>query len=65
MCNPKIIYCNLCGRRVGTWDGKSTINVICKCKHCDKRVVYYVDTGETVVKDRPPISSSSGKNLSY
>ena len=24
---------------------------------CNKRVVYYVDTGVTVVKNRPPISS--------
>ena len=65
MCNPKIVYCTQCGRRVGTWDGKSTINVICVCRNCDKQVIYYVDDGTTKIKDRPQRSSSSGMNLSY
>jgi hypothetical protein len=64
MREPVKVYCS-CGRRVGTWDGKSTINVICKCKHCEKRVVYHVDNGVTEIKDVPPRQSSSGMNFSY
>lgn len=65
MRKPKIIYCKKCGRRVGTWDGKSTINVICKCKNCNKRIVYHVENGVTEIKDVPPRQSSSGLNFSY
>ena len=65
MCSPKIIYCGKCGRRVGTWDGKSTINVICVCKKCNKKVVYNVDNGTTEVKDRNPRPNSSSVNFSY
>lgn len=57
---PKTIYCPNCGRRVATYDGRSTINVIAKCRKCQKRVVYYVDSGETVLKDIPPRNTSSG-----
>ena len=64
MRNPKNIYCPGCSRKVGTWDGKSTINVVCKCKHCEKRVVYYVESAETKIKEMPPRASSSGMNFS-
>lgn len=65
MSEPKNIYCPKCSRKLGKWDGKSTINVICKCSNCNKRVVYHVDTGETQIKDRDPRKQSSGVNLSY
>lgn len=65
MCSPKIIYCGKCNRKVGTWDGKSTINVICVCKKCNKKVVYHVDNGTTEVKDRNPRPNSSSVNFSY
>lgn len=65
MRKPKKIYCTKCGRRVGTWDGKSTINVICKCKKCNKRIIYHVANGVTEIKDVPPRTQSSGLNFSY
>lgn len=57
---PKTIYCPRCGRKVATYDGRSTINVIARCKKCRKRVVYHVDTGETEIKPIPPRTTSSG-----
>lgn len=56
----KTIYCPKCHRRVGQWDGRSTINVICRCKKCNKRIVYHVDTGEVERKDIPKRNCSSG-----
>lgn len=60
MANPKTIYCPRCGRRVATYDGRSTINVVAKCKKCQKRIVYYVDTGETELKPILPRATGSG-----
>lgn len=65
MSEPKTIYCPKCSRKLGKWDGKSTINVICKCSKCNKRVVYHIDTDETEIKNRTPRNQSSGVNLSY
>lgn len=56
----KKIYCPKCGRKVGTHDGRSTINKICRCKKCNKRIVYHVDTGETEIKNIPKRNCSSG-----
>lgn len=60
MAEAKTIYCPCCGRRVSHHDGRSTINVIARCKKCRKRVVYHVDTGETEIKPIPPRTTSSG-----
>lgn len=60
---PKTIYCPKCGRKVGTWDGRSTINVIFRCRKCNKRIVYHVDTGEVERKDIPKRNCSSGKTF--
>ena len=60
MPEPKTIYCPKFGRKVATWDGRSTINVIAHCKMCKKRIVYHVDTGETEIKPSPPRNCSSG-----
>ena len=57
---PKTIYCPRCGRKVATWDGRSSMPVIGRCKKCNKRVVYYVDNGETESKDSPQRNCSSG-----
>lgn len=56
----KIIYCPRCGRKVATWDGRTSINLIVNCKKCKKRVVYHVSTGETEIKNIPPRKCSSG-----
>lgn len=60
MAGPKTIYCPRCGRKVTTWDGRSTINIVSNCKKCRKRVVYHVDTEKTEIKDIPPRNTSSG-----
>lgn len=60
MFEQKTIYCQRCGRKVGTYDGRSTINRIFSCRKCNKRVIYHVDTGETEIKDVLPRNCSSG-----
>lgn len=60
MVEKKEILCPICNSKVGTYDGKSTINVVTKCKKCNKRVVYYVATGKTKAKPIPPRTTSSG-----
>ena len=59
----KTIYCPKCGRRVATWDGRSTIDVIVNCRKCNKRVVFNVETQETIIKDVPIRATSSGKTF--
>jgi peptide methionine sulfoxide reductase MsrA len=56
----EIIYCPQCGRRVGFYDGKSTIDVVASCRKCRKRVVYHVDTGKVELKELPKRNCSSG-----
>lgn len=60
MKDPKTIYCPKCGRKVGIYDGKSSTNLISKCKHCRKQVIYDIKTGETKVKPLPQRTTSSG-----
>lgn len=60
MAEPKTIYCPKCGRKVCTWDGKSTIHPMAKCKKCNKIVVYRIDTGETEMKVAPKRTQGSG-----
>ena len=56
----KKIYCPICGRKVGTYDGKSTINKVMDCRKYNKRIVYHVKTDEVEVKKIPIRNSSSG-----
>lgn len=60
MNQPKIIFCPKCKRKVATYDGKSTIDVISRCYKCNKRVIYHIETGVTELKKRPPRNCSSG-----
>lgn len=60
MAEPKTIYCPSCGRKVGTYDGRSTINHIEKCNKCNKLVIYYIDTGKVKIKNIPAKNCSSG-----
>lgn len=60
MSEPKTIYCPKCGRKVGTYDGKSSINFIGRCNHCRKQVVYDIGTKETKTKPIPQRTTSSG-----
>ena len=57
------IYCPSCGRKVATYDGKSTIDKIVDCRKCHRRIIYRVDTGETEMKSIPVRATSSGKTF--
>lgn len=63
MAETQKIYCPKCSHRVGAWDGRSKINVIVNCKNCNKRVIFDVETKETIVKDIPLRATSGGKSF--
>ncbi len=63
MSNPEKIYCPQCGHKVGTWDGKSTIDVVCVCRNCNKQVIYRIATKQTEIKQRMPRPSSGCMNF--
>lgn len=63
MAEPKTIYCPKCGRKVATWDGRSTINISVKCKKCNKLVVYDVENEKVEIKEIPQRATSSGKRF--
>lgn len=54
------IYCPKCGRKVGTHDGKSKINLTRQCKNCKIRVVFNRITGEARVRPLTNRTTSSG-----
>lgn len=56
----KTIYCPICHRTVGRHDMRSQTNTICKCRKCEKRIIYHYDTGETEAKRLPQRDTSSG-----
>lgn len=56
----RYIHCPKCGTVVGKYDGRSTIDKVCKCRKCNKQVIYRVNTGETEIKNIPPRRTSSG-----
>ena len=60
MAEAKTIYCPKCGRKVGVYDGKSSINLVARCKHCRVQVVYNIKTQETQTKPLPKRNTSSG-----
>ena len=60
MAEPKTIYCPNCGRKVGTYDGRSTNNISVKCKKCNKLVVYDIENEKTEIKEIPQRETSSG-----
>ena len=57
----KTIYCPICGRKVGKYNLRSTMNVTCRCMKCNKRVIYDYQTGKTSVKKMPERFSSGAK----
>lgn len=61
----KPIYCPLCNRKVATWNKKSKMDIISKCRKCNKRVIFRVESQEIEIKNIPPRSQSSGVNFSY
>ena len=63
MAEVRKIYCPKCNRRVGAWDGRSKINVIVNCRNCSKRIIFDVETQETIVKNIPLRATSGGKTF--
>lgn len=57
---PRTIICPKCGRKVGMYDGRSTINPERKCEKCKKVVVYDVETCKSTLKPLPGRMSASG-----
>nr|DAG75545.1 MAG TPA: DNA-directed RNA polymerase [Caudoviricetes sp.] len=60
MVKKQTIYCPKCNRKVGTYDGKGKIDKVCRCKKCNKKIIFKVATGETVRKSLPIRNCSSG-----
>ena len=60
MAEQKTIYCPKCGRKLGIWDGKSTMDIYFRCKKCKKLVVYNVENEKTIIKEIPKRTTSSG-----
>lgn len=56
----KEIFCPKCNSHVGTYDGRSTTNFVSRCRKCNKRIVYHVDTKEIEIKPLPYRASSGG-----
>ncbi len=57
---PVKIFCPQCKGRVGTYDGRSTMNHIARCNKCRKRVIYRIDNREIELKEIPKRNTSSG-----
>ena len=60
MADPKKLYCPKCGRRVGTHDGRSTINFVVKCTRCKRLVIFNPNTGRIFNDKVPELRSSIG-----
>lgn len=60
MAEAKKIYCPRCHRAVATYDGRSTINPIAKCRKCQKLVVYDIEKDSVTMKKMPKRVCSSG-----
>ena len=56
----KTIYCPRCGRKVGTYDGRATMNKVCRCRKCNMRVIYHPDTNRSEITPLPKRETSSG-----
>lgn len=56
----KVIICPSCLRKVGTYDGRSTINFAARCPRCNKRVIYNIKTGMTELKPLAERTTGSG-----
>jgi transposase-like protein len=54
------IYCPRCKRKVGIWDGKSTLNVKTRCEKCKKTILFRVETKETEFVANNARKTSSG-----
>lgn len=60
MNNTKIVYCPLCWGRVTSYDGKSKINPLARCRKCNVMVIYDIQNEKTKIMDKPVRNQSSG-----
>lgn len=58
MGEPKKLYCPKCGRRAGTYDGRSTMNHAVKCGKC-KNLVVYNPNEDRIYNAAVPLPTSS------
>lgn len=65
MAEAKIIHCPSCDDEVGKYDGRSNIDLIMRCRRCQKRVIYRVDTNITEIKPLPSRACSSGLTFGW
>lgn len=54
------IKCPKCHITVMTYDGRSTMNKIVKCRICQHKVIYNPMTNETILGDIPVRECGSG-----
>ena len=57
------IICPQCGNKIGTYDGKETINKRIRCKRCGKTVLFDVSTGDMKIVPRKQRTSLGGKRF--
>lgn len=57
------IYCPKCSRKVGVYDGRSTIKKIYLCTNCNKQVIFSPDTKKIEYRERVKRTCSSGMVL--
>jgi hypothetical protein len=58
------IKCPKCKRKVATYDGKTKLNIIARCRYCEVEVVYDVSTGKTRLGKPIVRNCSSGMRFS-
>lgn len=63
MASPKTIYCPICYTKLGTWDGRTSTNLIVDCRKCKKRIVYHPCDDEIETKKIPQRNTSSGVTI--
>lgn len=62
--NPQEVFCPLCNRKLGEWDGRASFDQFYKCRECQKRIIFRVDKKTTEYKELPKRNCSSGMNFS-
>lgn len=60
MIEPTTIYCPRCHRAVIHYDGKSTGNIDCKCRNCNKLIIYHPKENRIEIKNVPERNTGSG-----
>ena len=57
----KDIICPSCKKKIGTYDGRSTVNpIILNCRNCWVQVLYDIKTDKRTIKSLPQRTTASG-----